>query len=207
MWALFLSAFTTLFVVIDPPGCAPIYAGLVKGASQRQATSMAVRATVIATLILLVFALFGEKLLGALHIELNSFRIAGGIMLFVIAMDMVFEKRTQRREERAEKVREDHVEDVSVFPMAMPMIAGPGSIATIMLLTARADGTEQTLAVLAAMGAVLLLTLFALVAAVPLMKLLGARVEAVITRLLGVLLAALAAQYVIDGVKAVLAAA
>lgn len=207
MWELFLSAFVTLFVVIDPPGCAPIYAGLVKGASQRQATSMAVRATAIATLILLVFALFGEKLLGALHIELNSFRIAGGIMLFVIAMDMVFEKRTQRREERAEKVREDHVEDVSVFPMAMPMIAGPGSIATIMLLTARADGTEQTLAVLAAMGAVLLLTLFALVAAVPLMKLLGARVEAVITRLLGVLLAALAAQYVIDGVKAVLAAA
>ena len=206
MWELFLSAFVTLFVVIDPPGCAPIYAGLVKGASQRQATSMAVRATVIATLILLVFALFGEKLLGALHIELNSFRIAGGIMLFVIAMDMVFEKRTQRREERAEKVREDHVEDVSVFPMAMPMIAGPGSIATIMLLTARADGTEQTLAVLAAMGAVLVLTLFALVAAVPLMKLLGARVEAVITRLLGVLLAALAAQYVIDGVKAVLAA-
>ena len=207
MWELFLSAFVTLFVVIDPPGCAPIYAGLVKGASQRQATSMAVRATVIATLILLVFALFGEKLLGALHIELNSFRIAGGIMLFVIAMDMVFEKRTQRREERAEKVREDHVEDVSVFPMAMPMIAGPGSIATIMLLTARADGTEQTLAVLSAMGAVLVLTLFALVAAVPLMKLLGARVEAVITRLLGVLLAALAAQYVIDGVKAVLAAA
>ena len=206
MWELFLSAFVTLFVVIDPPGCAPIYAGLVKGASQRQATSMAVRATVIATLILLVFALFGEKLLGALHIELNSFRIAGGIMLFVIAMDMVFEKRTQRREERAEKVREEHVEDVSVFPMAMPMIAGPGSIATIMLLTARADGTEQTLAVLAAMGAVLVLTLFALVAAVPLMKLLGARVEAVITRLLGVLLAALAAQYVIDGVKAVLAA-
>lgn len=207
MWELFLSAFVTLFVVIDPPGCAPIYAGLVKGASQRQATAMAVRATFIATLILLVFALFGEKLLGALHIELNSFRIAGGIMLFVIAMDMVFEKRTQRREERAEKVREDHVEDVSVFPMAMPMIAGPGSIATIMLLTARADGTEQTLAVLAAMGAVLLLTLFALVAAVPLMKLLGARVEAVITRLLGVLLAALAAQYVIDGVKAVLTAA
>ena len=96
------------------------------------------------------------------------------------------------------------VEDVSVFPMAMPMIAGPGSIATIMLLTARAQGTEQTLVVLAAMGAVLVLTLVALIAAGPLMKLLGARVEAVITRLLGVLLAALAAQYVIDGIKAVL---
>ena len=205
MWDLFLSAFITLFVVIDPPGCAPIYAGLVKGATNRQATTMAVRACFIAALILLVFALFGENLLGALHIELNSFRIAGGIMLFVIAMDMVFEKRTQRREERADKIMgTPEIEDVSVFPMAMPMIAGPGSIATIMLLTARAQGTEQTLIVLAALGAVLILTLGALVAAGPLMKLLGSRVEAVITRLLGVLLAALAAQYVIDGVKAVL---
>jgi multiple antibiotic resistance protein len=206
MWDLFLSAFITLFVVIDPPGCAPIYAGLVKGATNRQATTMAVRACFIAALILLVFALFGEDLLGALHIELNSFRIAGGIMLFVIAMDMVFEKRTQRREERADKIMgTPEIEDVSVFPMAMPMIAGPGSIATIMLLTARAQGTEQTLIVLAALGAVLILTLAALVAAGPLMKLLGSRVEAVITRLLGVLLAALAAQYVIDGLKAVLA--
>ena len=205
MWDLFFSAFVTLFVVIDPPGCAPIYAGLAKGASNRQALAMATRATLIATLILVVFALFGEDLLGALHIELNSFRIAGGIILFVIAMDMVFEKRTQRREERAEKVREDHVEDVSVFPMAMPMIAGPGSIATIMLLTARAQGTEQTVVVLAALAAVMVLTLAALAAAGPLMKLMGARVEAVITRLLGVLLAALAAQYVIDGIKAVLA--
>ena len=206
---LFFSAFVTLFVVIDPPGCAPIYAGLVKGASQRQALTMAVRACVIAALILVVFALFGENLLGALHIELNSFRIAGGIMLFLIALDMVFEKRTQRREERADKIMAQNqqtpeVEDVSVFPMAMPMIAGPGSIATMMLLTQRAQGTAQTLVVLGALGAVMLLTLGALAAAGPLMKLLGTRVEAVITRLLGVLLAALAAQYVIDGLKAVL---
>ena len=206
MLDLFLSAFITLFVVIDPPGCAPIYAGLVKGASHRQALTMAVRACVIATLILVVFALFGENLHGALHIELNSFRIAGGIMLFVIAMDMVFEKRTQRREERADKIRATpEVEDVSVFPMAMPMIAGPGSIATIMLLTQRAQGPTETLVVLGALAAVMLLTLVALAAAGPLMKLLGTRVEAVITRLLGVLLAALAAQYVIDGVKAVMA--
>ena len=206
MLDLFLSAFITLFVVIDPPGCAPIYAGLVKGATHRQAMTMAARACVIAMMILVVFALFGENLLGALHIELNSFRIAGGIMLFVIALDMVFEKRTQRREERADKIKATpEVEDVSVFPMAMPMIAGPGSIATIMLLTQRAQGTTETLVVLAALSAVMLLTLAALAAAGPLMKLLGTRVEAVITRLLGVLLAALAAQYVIDGVKAVLA--
>ncbi|MCZ8325408.1 MAG: MarC family protein [Sphingomonadaceae bacterium] len=205
MVELFLSAFIALFVVIDPPGCAPIYAGLTSGASHAQARAMAIRATFIATIILLVFAVFGEDLLGALHIELDSFRIAGGIMLFLIALDMVFEKRTQRREERAEKVKATpEIEDVSVFPMAMPMIAGPGSIATIMLLTARARGTEETLVVLGALGAVMVLTLLALVAAGPLMKVLGARVEAVITRLLGVLLAALAAQYVIDGLKATL---
>ncbi len=206
MTELFFSAFIALFVVIDPPGCAPIYAGLTSGATHAQARTMALRACFIATIILLVFAVFGEDLLGALHIELDSFRIAGGIMLFLIALDMVFEKRTQRREERAEKVKATpEIEDVSVFPMAMPMIAGPGSIATIMLLTARAKGTDETLVVLSALGAVMLLTLLALVAAGPLMKLLGARVEAVITRLLGVLLAALAAQYVIDGLKATLA--
>ena len=206
MLDLFLSAFVTLFVVIDPPGCAPIYAGLTSGATRAQARSMAIRASVIAGVILLIFALFGENLLSALHIELNAFRIAGGIMLFVIALDMVFEKRTQRREERAERVKATpEVEDVSVFPMAMPMIAGPGSIATMMLLMSRSEGMEQTLVVLAALLAVLVLTLLALLAAGPLMKALGKSVEAVITRLLGVLLAALAAQYVIDGVKAVLA--
>jgi multiple antibiotic resistance protein len=205
MLDLFLSAFVTLFVVIDPPGCAPIYAGLTSGATRAQARSMAIRASFIAGIILLIFALFGENLLAALHIELNAFRIAGGIMLFVIALDMVFEKRTQRREERAERVRATpEVEDVSVFPMAMPMIAGPGSIATVMLLMSRSEGLEQTLVVLAALLGVLVLTLLALLAAGPLMKALGKSVEAVITRLLGVLLAALAAQYVIDGIKAVL---
>ena len=199
---LFLSAFITLFVVIDPPGCAPIYAGLTKGATSTQRTSMAIRATIIAGAILLVFALFGEGLLSALHIELDSFRIAGGLMLFLIALDMVFEKRTQRREERAEKLAATpEVEDVSVFPMAMPMLAGPGALASIMLLAAKAEGLEGTLVVLAALGAVLLLTLTALVAAGPLMRIFGDRVEAVITRLLGVILAALAAQYVIDGLK------
>src|SRR5690348_12394275 len=156
---------------------------------------MAVRACLIAGAILLVFALFGEALLGALHIELDSFRIAGGLMLFLIALDMVFEKRTQRREERAERIAATpEVEDVSVFPMAMPMLAGPGAIASIMLLTSKAQGTEGTVVVLAALLIVLLLTMIALIAAGPLMRLFGDRVEAVITRLLGVLLAALAAQ-------------
>jgi len=199
---LFLSAFITLFVVLDPPGCAPIYAGLTTGASPAQRRSMAIRACVIAGAILLVFALFGQQLLAALHIELDAFRTAGGIMLFLIALDMVFEKRTQRREARAEKIRETpEIEDVSVFPMAMPMLAGPGAIASVMLLAGSADGMEEAFVVLAALLAVLVLTLLALLAAGPLMRLVGAQVEAVITRLLGVLLAALAAQYVIDGLR------
>jgi len=199
---LFISAFITLFVVIDPPGCAPIYAGLTKAATPSQARAMALRASLIAAIILLVFALFGENLLGALHIELDSFRIAGGLMLFFIAFEMVFEKRTQRREERAEKVAATpQVEDVSVFPMAMPMLAGPGAIAAIMLLMNEANGLDESLVVLGALGAVLVLTALALVAAGPLIRILGDRVEAVITRLLGVLLAALATQYVVDGLN------
>ncbi len=199
---LFLSAFVTFFVVIDPPGCAPIYAGLTKGASAAQARNMALRATLIASIILLIFALFGQELLGALHIELNSFRIAGGLMLFFIAFDMVFEKRTQRRESRADKIAATpEIEDVSVFPMAMPMLAGPGAIAAVMLLMNEANGLSESLEVLAALAAVLVTTAAALVAAGPLIRLLGDKVEAVITRLLGVLLAALAAQYVIDGLK------
>ena len=201
MFDLFVSAFITLFVVIDPPGCAPIYAGLTKGASQAQRRSMAIRATLIALAILLGFATFGEELLGALHIELDSFRIAGGLMLFWIAFEMVFEKRTQRREERAEKIAASEVEDVSVFPMAMPMLAGPGAIAAIMLLMNEATGIEQSLVVLGALVAVVLITMVSLIAAGPLMRIFGDRVEAVVTRLLGVLLAALALQYVIDGLR------
>ena len=202
MTQLFLSAFITLFVVIDPPGCAPIYAGLTKGATSAQRRIMAIRASLIAAAILLVFALFGEELLGALHIELDSFRIAGGLMLFWIAFEMVFEKRTQRREDRAQKVAATpEVEDVSVFPMAIPMLAGPGAIAAIMLLMNEARGLEQDLTVLGALAAVLVLTMLALMAAGPIMRLFGDKVEAAITRVLGVLLAALAAQYVIDGLR------
>jgi multiple antibiotic resistance protein len=199
---LFVSSFVTLFVVIDPPGCAPIFAGLTGGASDKQRRGMAFRAVGIATGILLAFALAGQALLHALGISLASFRIAGGIMLFLIALEMVFERRTQKREDRAaEAVASPQVEDVSVFPMAMPMIAGPGSIATVMLLMGRNAGWEQKGAVLAATGANLLLMLASLLAAGAIMRVVGAKIEAVITRLLGVLLAALAVQFVMDGLQ------
>ncbi len=202
MIALYVSSLITFFVVIDPPGCAPIYAGLSKGATPVHRRAMAVRAVLVASAILFVFALFGEDLLHALGISLASFRIAGGIMLFLIALEMVFEKRTQRREDRAQKIIETpEVEDVSIFPMAMPMIAGPGSIASVMLLMSRADGLEASVVILGALATILLLTLVALLAAGPIMRILGVKIEAVITRLLGVLLAALAVQFVIDGVR------
>lgn len=203
MIELFISAFVTFFVVIDPPGCAPIYASLTSSAPPRDRRIMAVRAIMVSAIILLVFALFGEQMLGALGISLDSFRIAGGIMLFLIALEMVFEKRTERREDRAQEIIETpEIEDVSIFPMAMPMIAGPGSIAAVMLLTSQHDGIDNALVILGALGAVLLLTLIGLLSAGPLMRVLGNKVEAVITRVLGVLLGALAVQFVVDGLNA-----
>ncbi len=201
MTELFVSALVTFLVVIDPPGCAPIFAGLTREASNRERRVMAIRSVLVASGILLFFGLLGEDLLRALGISLSAFRVAGGIMLFLIAIDMVFEKRTERRENRAQEVTESEVDDVSVFPMAIPMIAGPGSIASVMLLMARSDGLPESLLVLAALIVTLLLTLVALLAAGPLMRLMGHRVEAMITRILGVILAALAAQFVLDGVE------
>jgi multiple antibiotic resistance protein len=196
---LFISALVTLLVVIDPPGAAPIFASLTTNATDAARRAMARRSVLIASVILFGFALVGEPFLKALGISLDAFRVAGGIMLFLIALDMVFETRVKRREERARAVNDEHVEDVSVFPMAMPMIAGPGSIAAVMLLTSKADTPLETAAVYAALALVLVLTLLALLAAGPIMRRVGVKVEAMITRLLGVILAALAAQIVIDG--------
>jgi multiple antibiotic resistance protein len=198
-WDVFVSALVTLLVVIDPPGAAPIFASLTTTASDAARRTMAYRSVAIASAILLAFAVAGEPFLSALGISLDAFRVAGGIMLFLIALDMVFETRVKRREERAKAVNDENTEDVSVFPMAMPMIAGPGSIAAVMLLTSRAEGPAETAAVYLALGLVLVLTLVALLAAGPIMRRVGAKVEATITRLLGVILAALAAQIVIDG--------
>jgi multiple antibiotic resistance protein len=163
---------------------------------------MAIRSALIAWAILIFFAILGRPMLEALGISLASFRIAGGIMLFFIALDMVFERRTERREKRAEEIESTpEAEDISVFPMAIPMIAGPGSIASAMLWVSRADNLIEVAVVLAAITAVMLMTLATLLASGPLMRLIGEKVEAMITRILGVILAALAAQFVVDGLK------
>ena len=202
MIEVFGSALVTFLVIIDPPGCAPIFASLTRGTPGKHRRAMAIRSSLIAWAILMFFALLGRPMLQALGISLASFRVAGGIMLFMIALDMVFERRTQRRESRAQSIEgTPEAEDISVFPMAIPMIAGPGSIASAMLWVSRADGTAEVAAVLAAITVVMLLTMFALLAAGPIMKVIGEKLEAMITRILGVILAALAAQFVIDGLK------
>ena len=202
MIEFFGSALVTFLVIIDPPGCAPIFASLTRGSSPAHRRAMAVRASLIAWAILMFFGLLGRPMLEALGISLASFRIAGGIMLFMIALDMVFERRTQRRESRAQAIEgTPEADDISIFPMAIPMIAGPGSIASAMLWVSRADGTVEVAAVLAAITVVMVLTMLALLAAGPIMRLIGEKLEAMITRILGVILAALAAQFVIDGLK------
>jgi multiple antibiotic resistance protein len=199
---LFGSVLVTFLVIIDPPGCAPIFASLTRGTPPAHRRAMAIRSSVIAWAILMFFALLGRPMLNWLGISLASFRIAGGIMLFFIAMDMVFERRTERREKRAEEIEgTPEAEDISVFPMAIPMISGPGSIASAMLWVSRAETPVHIAVVLAAITVVLLITLGVLLAAGPLMKLIGEKVEAMITRILGVILAALATPFIVDGLK------
>ncbi|MEN0653550.1 MULTISPECIES: MarC family protein [Hyphobacterium] len=209
--ALLSASFVTFFVVIDPIGVAPIFAALTDQSSAKHRRAMAIKSVLIATGVLLMFAYLGEWLLGALHISLDAFRAAGGVLLFLIALDMIFEKRTERREERVENMaHEDGTpmtseEDISVFPMAIPMLAGPGAIASVMLFMSGEGATVGgQLAVLGGLAANLVLCLVIFLAVGPLMKLIGDTLAAMITRILGVILAALAAQFIFDGIAGAL---
>ncbi|GAB4122104.1 MAG: MarC family protein [Rhodothalassiaceae bacterium] len=198
----FIAAFVTFFVVIDPIGIAPLFASLSRDGEPAWRRRMAFRGTLIATLVLLFFALVGEPFLRALGISLDALKVSGGVMLFLIAIEMVFEKRTERRENAAERTQREHAEDISVFPIAIPLLAGPGAIASIILLMADHRGDRMTeAAVLAALLINLFLTLLAFLAAGRLMALIGQTVSAIISRVLGIVLAALAAQFILDGVR------
>ena len=204
--ALFISAFTTLFVIIDPPGCAPIFATLTNGTSRKHQRIMAFKSVGIAAVILIGFAYVGEWLFAKLGISLDALRIAGGIMLFIIGLNMVFEKRTESREERADGILEEieDPEDISVFPMGIPMIAGPGTMATLLILMSDAPTRMGQITILAALIVTLLITLITFLIAGPLIKLMGKSFTDVLTRVLGVLLCTLASQFVLDGVKGAL---
>ena len=174
MIELFGSALVTFLVIIDPPGCAPIFASLTRGGSPAHRRAMAIRSSLIAWGILMFFALLGRPMLQALHVSLASFRIAGGILLFYIAVDMIFERRTERREKRAEEIEgTKEAEDISVFPMAIPMITGPGSIASAMLWVSRAEGPLEVITVLAAITVVMMITAVTLLASAPLMRMIA----------------------------------
>ncbi|MEM7004931.1 MAG: MarC family protein [Pseudomonadota bacterium] len=204
MLSLFAASFVTFFVLIDAPGVAPIFASLTAKGSSAYRRRMAIRATFVAALIIYAFAFGGAWLLGAMHISIDAFRAAGGVLLFLIALDMVFEKRTERRENRAEELlaEEDSSEDdISVFPIGIPMIAGPGTIATAMLYMSNYSSVIERSVVLSALAANLFLCLVIFLAAGPFVRLLGDSVVAALTRILGVILAALSVQLLIDGIK------
>ena len=193
-----ITVFVALFVVIDPIGLSPMFIAITRGMSTRARRAIAIRSCIVAVGLLTVFGLAGEAVLGFLGISLSAFRIAGGILLFLTALDMLFERRTQRRQGQADA---PHADDPSVFPLAMPLIAGPGAIATMILLTGSAGSGAGIAMVHGVMLAVILVVFLLFLLAGPMEKLLGPVGINVVTRLLGMLLAALSVQFVIDGIR------
>lgn len=207
MLEVFLASLVTFFVVIDPPGVTPMFGTLTQDMPPSMRRLMAWKSILIAGGILFGFAFGGEWVLTQLHVSLDAFRIAGGLLLFLIALDMLFETRTQRRQARNAKVLEERRahpgehEDISVFPLAIPLIAGPGSIASIMLLFAQHPDWSARGAVLAGVVVNLALTLVVFLIAARVSQLMSATLAAIVTKVFGILLAALAAQFTIDGIK------
>ncbi len=192
-----ITAFVTLFVVIDPPGLAPLFIALTQGMSDASRRRIGWRATVIAAILLTLFGLAGDKILEGIGISLPAFRIAGGILLFLTALDMLFERRTERRE--GQHPNDDH--DPSVFPLATPLLAGPGALTTMILLVGEDPSAVHTLVIHLVMLTVLALNMVLFMLAGPLSRALGRTGTMVVTRLLGMLLAALSVQFIIDGLR------
>lgn len=201
-----ISAFTTLLVTVDPPGLAPLFLGLTQGMTREQRQQVAIRGSVMGFAILTVFALFGASILSALGISMGAFRIAGGLMLFAIAFEMIFEKRNERKEKTTgDAITKDHIHNLAVFPLAIPLIAGPGAISATVLISGTVEGWLGKLQLIAVIAVVLGLVLVSLYLAERLNKFLGVTGRALLTRLLGVLLAALSVQFVVDGIKSAFA--
>jgi multiple antibiotic resistance protein len=202
-----ISALVTLLVVVDPVGLVPTFIGITHGLPTSARRSVALRASLIAAAVLIGAAFVGEWLLRTLAISLPAFRIAGGLLLFSIASEMVFGLRTQRQSQAAEQAVEERVRNIAAFPLAIPLMAGPGAITATVLLAGRSGGDITRLSLLiAVIVAVLLLCLLAFALAERISRVFGTTGNIVLSRLLGVLLAALAVQFVVDGVRALLAA-
>jgi len=201
-----ISALLTLFVVVDPVGLTPTFLAITHGLPRAARRSVALRASLIAGAILIGTALIGDWLFRMLGISLAAFRIAGGLLLFTIAFEMLFGVRMRREGEAAEQALEEHVRNVAAFPLAIPLLAGPGAITATVLLAGRADGNLIRLGVLLAVVSLVAVACFvAFIFAGQIGRLLGMTGNIVLSRLLGVLLAALAVQFVVDGIRALLA--
>lgn len=200
-----ITAFLTLFVVVDPIGLAPAFLTVTVRLPSAARRSVAWRASVIAGLILIGTALAGERLFTALGITLAAFRIAGGLLLFLLAAEMVLGLRLRREGQEAEEAIEERVRNIAAFPLAVPLLAGPGALTATVLLAGRAGTDPVAIAVLIGVVALVALCCFVVfVLAERIGGLLGKTGNIVVTRLLGVLLAALAVQYVVDGIRSVL---
>lgn len=196
--SFYISAFVTLFVVIDPVGLAPFFVAITQGMSSAERRAIGLRACGVGVGLLCLFALLGEAVLGFAGISMAAFRIAGGVLLFLTALDMLFERRSQRREDQTSEERPDP----SVFPLATPLIAGPGALATMVLLRGETGGDwVATALILGVMVLVIGLVLVMFLSAGLIERALGRVGTNVVSRLLGMLLAALSVQFVLDGLR------
>jgi len=198
--AAIITAFTTMFIIIDPPGLAPLYMALTQGMDPAHRRAIGRRACLVAGVLMLVFLLLGEAVLAFVGITIPAFRIAGGILLFLTALDMLFERRQKRREDNAGGGA-DPGHDPSVFPLAIPLIVGPGAITTIILFASRAEGAMDFLVIALVLAANLLVVLATFAIAPMIERVLGRVGINVVTRVLGMLLAALAIQFILDGLR------
>jgi multiple antibiotic resistance protein len=198
-----LNALVTLFVVVDPPGMVPIFLALTSGLTTAERASVAKHATTVATLVLVFSALAGQEVLNQLGISLPAFRIAGGLLLFYIAFEMVFAKRSERKSEQTEAMSHEELRNLAVFPIAIPLISGPGAISASILAASRAPSWTGLALFLAGIVAIMAACLGLFLVAERIDRMLGLTGRIVLERLFGMILAALAVQFVADGVKAI----
>ncbi|MBK3745426.1 MarC family protein [Paraburkholderia aspalathi] len=200
------SALVTLLVTIDPPGLAPLFLALTPGMDAKSRGQVAARSTIIGFIVLTIFAIAGAQIMNLFGITIGAFRVAGGLLLFWIAFEMIFSKRTERKEKSAEiAITKDHIRNIAAFPLAIPLIAGPGAISAVILLSDALRAPAERSMLVLVIFACLFITYIVLMLAQHVDRFLGETGRSILTRLLGVILAALAVQFVADGIKALIA--
>lgn len=201
-----LHNFVTLFVITDAPGLIPIFLGLTIGMNEKDRQQTALIAAVLSFCIIALFMIGGTALLKAMDISLSAFRVAGGILLFFIAFEMIFGNRTERKKQTVKTaISRDHIRNIAAFPLAMPLIAGPGTLSAAILMTGKhhADFAGMSINILTAALVIAVCYVFMLLAT-PIEKLIGDTGRSILAKLFGILLSAMAVQFVADGLRALL---